>query len=232
MLVSLSELIIEHRSHLPELRLLTLEPSLQEISGSIEGEELFIQNELHISRGMRKLHLEIAIIGEEMQILHCVFFPDPCFDLPIFGVDLVVGSIGVTAAIVDLSPVGDDLPESILQLMKDINWPMFSQSRELPDWGKIFSKYVQFIRPSGLKEENQFLELVDQYLKILVKTLASTSPCSPFSLTTIERHRQQVEYCVQQKRNDKTRNVLAKAFNSAWADRYLNEILFDEPVQL
>ncbi|MCT4366758.1 MAG: hypothetical protein N3Z28_03695, partial [Synechococcaceae cyanobacterium MAG-AL2] len=36
-------------------------------------------------------------------------------------------------------------------------------------------------------------------------------------------------YCQQQKRNDKTRRVLEKAFNPTWANRYIEELLFDDP---
>jgi phycocyanobilin:ferredoxin oxidoreductase len=47
---------------------------------------------------------------------------------------------------------------------------------------------------------------------------------------TIARYHGQVSYCQQQKRNDKTRRVLEKAFGTDWADRYIEQLLFDEPV--
>jgi len=40
--------------------------------------------------------------------LHCVFFPDPKFDIPIFGMDLVKINDIVSAAIVDLSPASQN----------------------------------------------------------------------------------------------------------------------------
>jgi phycocyanobilin:ferredoxin oxidoreductase len=48
----------------------------------------------------------------------------------------------------------------------------------------------------------------------------------------VKRHHGQLSYCRQQKRNDKTRRVLEKAFNPAWADRYIEELLFDDPLPL
>ncbi|MGL6135327.1 MAG: phycocyanobilin:ferredoxin oxidoreductase, partial [Prochlorococcaceae cyanobacterium] len=98
---------------LPELAPLGVDPELEAISGSLDGEALFIRNELHRCRGLRKLHLETARLGLGLQILHCVWFPDPRFDLPVFGADIVASPAGVSAAIMDLSPVRQGLPEGI-----------------------------------------------------------------------------------------------------------------------
>jgi phycocyanobilin:ferredoxin oxidoreductase len=48
----------------------------------------------------------------------------------------------------------------------------------------------------------------------------------------VGRHQGQLSYCQQQKRNDKTRRVLEKAFNPAWADQYIEQLLFDDPLPL
>ena len=102
---ALAERIRQQWSSLPELQPLAVDPQLEAISGSLDGEDLFIRNELRSSRGLRKLHLETARLGAGLQILHCVFFPDPRYDLPVFGADIVAGRGVVSAAIVDLSPV-------------------------------------------------------------------------------------------------------------------------------
>ena len=72
--------------------------------------EVTIINEMWDCPGLRKVHLEVAKT-KHLDVLHCVFFPDPRFNLPIFGTDLVVGSPGISAAIVDLSPVTSILPK-------------------------------------------------------------------------------------------------------------------------
>jgi len=218
------------RQGLPELRPLELDPSLEAISGSLDGERLFIHNELHRSRGLRKLHLETARLGAGLQILHCVFFPDPRYDLPVFGADIVAGRVGVSAAIVDLSPVRDDgLPESVLGPLRARQRPPFSQVRDLPPWGSIFSEQVLFVRPEGEQEEGWFIEEVAAYLGALGEAAASTEAQPPDHPATIARWHGQLHYCKQQKQNDKTRRALAKAFNPMWADRYIEELLFDDP---
>jgi len=214
---------------MPELALLELEPELKSVYKKVDGDDLFIVNELHQARGFRKLHLELARIGSNLQILHCVFFPDPRFDLPIFGVDIVSGVNGVSAAIVDLSPVSEALPKQLQNKLSYISGNNFKSIRKLPEWGSIFSSNVCFIKPENLEEEEEFLRIVENYLVNLLSYSNLILPDSFDSPITIERYNRQQIYCLQQKRNDKTRNVLAKTFSPEWADRYIDIVLFDCP---
>ena len=214
---------------LPELAPLAVDPDLEAISGSLDGEDLFIRNEVHRCRGLRKLHLETARLGAGLQILHCVFFPDPRYDLPVFGADVVAGKGGVSAAIADLSPVGERLPEAIEQRLAALPRPAFSQVRELPAWGSIFSSHVLFVRPAPGAEEEWFVQEVAGFLKVLAAAVSEATPQPPDAAATLSRWQGQLHYCRQQKQNDKTRRVLEKAFNPAWADHYIEALLFDDP---
>ena len=217
---------------LPGLQRLELQPDLERVTGSLDGENLFIRNELNRCRGLRKLHLEIARLGLGLQILHCVWFPDPRFDLPIFGADVVAGPAGISAAIVDLSPVASALPAAMEEQLGSVPQPPFRQVRTLPGWGTIFSSHVRFIRPDSEEEERWFLDLVMAYLDVLRSAVLQTDCDPPDSVSTIERHQGQLNYCLQQKRNDKTRHVLEKAFDPIWADHYIENLLFDDPPPL
>ena len=229
LLESTTEFIKDSIKRLPDSSLLDLDPELKSIYKKVDGNDLFIVNELHKARGFRKLHLELARIGSNLQILHCVFFPDPRFDIPIFGVDLVVSANCVSAAIVDLSPVSDSLPEKIdSEIANNIIFE-FKSIRPLPKWGTIFSKHVCFIKPETESEEQKFLKLVEKYLNTLISYTSSIDPEAFSSSTTIKRHQNQLTYCLQQKLNDKTRNVLAKTFSPQWADRYIDLVLFECP---
>jgi len=232
LLESIASRIRLRRSTLPELSSIQLDSDYINIKGKLDGNGLFIKNELHRARGLRKLHLETARLGPGLEILHCVFFPQPSFDIPIFGVDIVSANDNILAAIVDLSPVGEELPLGIKHKLLNISTPYFSQVRKLPEWGTIFSKHVQFIRPNGKEEEDLFLMVADEYLRILVEALISTDADSQDSCSTAERLDFQKYYCLQQKRNDKTRKVLARAFNPEWADNYIETLLFDSPSNL
>lgn len=226
---ALAERIRLSWQQLPELQPLPLDPELEAISGSLDGEALFIRNELRQCRGLRKLHLETARLGAGLQILHCVLFPDPRYDLPVFGADIVAGPAGVSAAIVDLSPVTAALPAAVAGPLALRPPRPFGQERELPAWGTIFSPFVRFVRPASPAEEQLFLEEVQDFLEVLAAAIRSGAPQASEHPATVERWQGQLRYCRHQKRNDKTRRVLEKAFNPAWADRYIEELLFDDP---
>ena len=89
---------------LENLESIKVDPNLTNIISNEIGRELYIENEFHKAKGFRKLHIEVAEFSNNLKILHCVFFPDPKFDIPIFGMDLVKINDIVSAAIVDLSP--------------------------------------------------------------------------------------------------------------------------------
>ncbi len=227
LLLEAFELIKNRIISLTDVEPLYIEPKLSKIYSELSKEELFIINEFYQAKGFRKIHLEVAKLGKSLQILHCVFFPDPCYELPIFGADLVVNSNNISAAIVDLSPVGKHLPDSLISQMRSLKVPKFNDPRKLPEWGFIFSPFVCFIRPVDFIEEKLFLELIDQYLSLLLSLLVNVGEDEINSLDTTERLNYQKRYCLNQKRNEKTRGILTKFFGSSWADEYVNKILFE-----
>ena len=200
------------------------------VEGNLEQEKLIIENHCYQTTQFRKLHLELAKVGDRLDILHCVMFPRTNYDLPIFGVDLVGTTVGIGAAIVDLSPVNDQRMLSLGYIKALANLPKieFSQPRKLPEWGNIFSGFCLFIHPKNAQEEQCFLERVQRYLAIHCQTALASSPVSDQKLQA-EILCGQRYYCAQQQQNDKTRRVLEKSLGKAWTDSYMTQMLFDCP---
>lgn len=200
------------------------------VEGSLEGERLVIENHCYQTPQFRKLHLELAQVGNMLDILHCVMFPDPRYALPIFGADIVASrgeKGGVSAAIVDLSPVTLDrsLPDAYQIALSQLPSLEFSQPRALPEWGEIFSPFCLFVRPVGAQEEAAFLNRVQDFLTIHSQLAQTIAPGSDQEMASIEAGQQR--YCSMQRQNDKTRRVLEKSFGNEWADRYMTTMLFD-----
>ncbi|MBW4554056.1 MAG: phycocyanobilin:ferredoxin oxidoreductase [Aphanocapsa sp. GSE-SYN-MK-11-07L] len=196
------------------------------VEGCLEGERLVIENHCYQTPQFRKLHLELAQVGNSLDILHCVMFPRPEYALPIFGADLVGGRTGIGAAIADLSPIGQALPKTYQDGLASLPTPVFTQPRDLPAWGDIFSEFCLFVRPVGEQEEAAFLQRVQQYLTLHCQIAVSSTPLTS-QLEVAKVLTGQKYYCLKQQQNDKTRRVLEKSFGSEWTDRYMTTMLFD-----
>ena len=211
---------------LDNLKSIKIDPNLTNIISNELGRELTIENEFHEAKGFRKLHIEVAEFSKNLRILHAVFFPDPKFNIPIFGMDLVKINDIVSAAIVDLSPVSRNQELKYENLLYEVDKSSFTSLREIPDWGKIFSKNVFFASLKNKSEENGFCNLVNQYLSILINISKEAKP--EFNKEIIqERIDYQRNYCAQQMKNEKTSMVLLKYFDEKWVNNYIKTVLFD-----
>ena len=226
LILDLLQNIREHRSMLENLECIKVDPNLTNIVSKEKGRELFIENEFHKAKGFRKLHIEVAEFTNNLKILHCVFFPDPKFDIPIFGLDLVKINDVVSAAIVDLSPASKNQGLKYEKFLSEVDKGSFSSLRDVPKWGNIFSKNVFFASLKSKSEKNDFCKVVDQYLSILIKLSKEAKP--EFKEEIIqERIDYQKNYCVQQMKNEKTSMVLLKYFDEKWVNNYIKTVLFD-----
>lgn len=202
------------------------------VEGHLEGERLVISNQCFQSSVFRKLHLELASVGNNLDILHCVMYPHPHYDLPILGTDIVANPQLVSAAIIDLSPVAGEPPTLSQTYSQGLEKAYgqrlgFTQLRDLPTWGSIFSPRCVFTRLTNQPEADLFLGIARTYLNFHCDQarIAIALP-QQGQQDILNGHRR---YCVQQQQNDKTRRLLAKAFGEEWAERYMNTVLFDLP---
>jgi len=226
LILDLLQNIRDHRSMLENLKSIKVDPNLTNIISNEIGRELYIENEFHRAKGFRKLHIEVAEFSKNLKILHCVFFPDPKFDIPIFGMDLVKINDIVSAAIVDLSPASQNQGVKYEKSLFEVDKSSFTSLREIPIWGGIFSKNVFFASLKSKSEKNDFCRVVNQYLSVLIKLTKEAKP--EFKEEIIqERIDYQKNYCLQQMKNEKTKMVLLKYFDEKWVNNYIKKVLFD-----
>ena len=225
-ILSLLNNIGEKRSSLNNLESININSDFLNIVSDKQDCQFYIENQFHKAKGFRKLHVEIAEFSNSLKILHVVFFPDPNFNIPIFGLDLVKVNEIVTAAIVDLSPVTSSINYELESRLIDVNKDNFGIKRKIPEWGEIFSKHVFFASLKNKEDQNYFYKIVNEYITILVNYTKDILPDEePNNIQ--ERIYFQKKYCIQQMKNEKTSMVLLKYFDKKWVDRYIKEILFD-----
>ena len=218
----LADLIRRNISDLPDLEVMESDHSV------IEHEKVTIHNEMWKCKGLRKLHIERANT-DKIEIIHCVLYPDPEYRLPIFGCDIIQTTSTITAAIVDVSPVhGVDLNSQLSVVSEKYK---FKDKRPLPIWAEdIFSNHCKFARLKDQKARDDFYTVVQKYLLIFCNAVrhAKKDPHSPF-VPIMKRLDDQCWYCVSQRKNQKTKAVLSQWFDPLWADKYINNVLFDKP---
>lgn len=229
LICQLAGLILDYWQQYLDLSPYNLPEGLGYVEGKLEGERLRIENRCYQTPQFRKLHLELAKVGNNLDILHCVMFPRPEYPLPMFGCDIVAGKAGVSAAIADLSPTSPEktLSENYRLELAALPSSKFSQPRELPSWADIFSEFCLFVRPQNNAEEQDFLQRTSSFLKIHCQQAVQAKPVS------LQQQKLylagQNYYCTKQQQNDKTRRVLEKAFGPDWAEYYMKSVLFDVP---
>ncbi len=212
--------IIRHSAEsLPDVEI------LQNDFAVVEHNEVHIVNEMWQCPGLRKVHLEVAKT-KHLDVLHCVYFPDPRYNLPIFGADIIATPTVVTAAIADISPVtgSEYIYDKVKEVSDNFN---FKEPRPLPEWADIFSPYMKFQRIREEIEKANFYCLVMEYLIIYREAVKNAKKGSLED--TYQRYQDQCRYSIQQRKNPKTIAVLSNWFDREWADNYLNDILFCKP---
>ncbi|NES85512.1 MAG: phycocyanobilin:ferredoxin oxidoreductase [Moorea sp. SIO2B7] len=227
MIRQLADVIVSCWQRYLNLSSYELPEGLGYVEGRLEGEKLKIENRCYQTPQFRKMHLELAKVGKNIDILHCVMFPRSEYALPMFGCDIVAGKAGISAAIADLSPTNPErtLSEPYQKALCELPKFKFSEPRDLPAWADIFSQFCLFIRPRSPEEEAQFLALTKGFLEIHCRIALQAKPVSP-SQQALHSEGQRY-YCSKQQKNDKTRRVLEKAFGREWAENYMSSVLFD-----
>tara|TARA_B100000900_G_scaffold115298_4_gene96870 strand:+ start:4216 stop:4749 length:534 start_codon:yes stop_codon:yes gene_type:complete len=175
---------------------------------------------------LRRIHLERAITPN-VEILHSVFWPDPSYDLPVFGCDIVVANGNVTAAIVDISPFHKQL-DYMYDDIRDVSNQYNFEPRHLPEWGDVFSPYCKFQRLKNGSEIDKFYECTKEYIKIYTQMVRESQEDMEW-LDVLRRYDDQLYYVNQQRKNTKTRAVLSQWFDTSWANTYIEQVLFDKP---
>ncbi len=223
----LADLIRQSLVSLPAIEILESKHKL------IRKDDITIRNEMWKCRGMRKLHIERASLGEKLKIVHCVFYPIPKYRIPIFGCDIIETPTQVTAAIVDISPVTDvDLSAKLAPISSRYT---FDDWRMLPLWAEdVFSPFCKFARLKTPEAREDFLGITGEYLKVMTDCIKNAEYDDDNGtlgewVPVMHRIDDQCHYCNSQRKNKKTKAVLSQWFDEAWADNYINEILFDKP---
>lgn len=172
----------------------------------------------------RKVHLEMANI-QGLDIVHCVMYPRPEFDLPILGIDLVERDGCPMFGIADVCPVTDDLslPDHYLTRIGElqVRLGMTSVTRsDMPGWGRpIFSDMCVMTRAVP----HTFVEYALGLVEIHTAYASTLKPTDDHSRV----RKNLARFSMFQMRNQKTKAALATELGRGQADTYMRTVMFD-----
>ena len=198
-----------------------------------------IENRVYESFCFRKLHLEVAVKQDGLQVLHCVMYPRVSFDLPILSLDLVAYKGRPSLAVIDPCPVSSNLAlpslyaNSVNSLQERYS---VKTNRAIPDWGKeIFSPLCVLMRPTNPEDVGKFMRYCLALADFHIQFAKLSTPVDKNSRLTgdqinrklCEIQKAHYKFSAKQLENDRTRNVLEKAFGKDMSDDYMENFMFD-----
>jgi phycocyanobilin:ferredoxin oxidoreductase len=187
-----------------------------EQSGGIEipTEDFGWSNKRYVGDNYRLAHIE-RYSDSNLEVLHFTCFPNPTFQHPIFGFDIITTDKKPLAAFMDWSPV-DNTTRIKTGYKYEKDYP-------LPDWAKIiFSETPLAIVPTD-NEMNTLSNDITSNFQIYLDILNNSKEALDRMNYIIAA---QNRYCENQQKNQRTYNVLKAKIGEERAKYFINNILF------
>jgi phycocyanobilin:ferredoxin oxidoreductase len=192
-----------------------LKVTLEQSGGiAIPTEDFGWSNRRYVGENYRMAHIE-RYSDKNLEVLHFTCFPNPTFQHPIFGFDIITTDKKPLAAFMDWSPVDNNT--SIKTGYK------YEKEYPLPDWAKvIFSPSPMAIVPND-SEMNTIANDVTSNFEIYLKILNdSKEALDRVNYIVAAQNR----YCDNQQKNQRTYNVLKAKLGEERAKYFITNILF------
>jgi phycocyanobilin:ferredoxin oxidoreductase len=187
-----------------------------EQSGGIEipTEDFGWSNKRYVGDNYRLAHIE-RYSDSNLEVLHFTCFPNPTFQHPIFGFDIITTDKKPLAAFMDWSPV-DNTTRIKTGYKYEKDYP-------LPDWAKIiFSETPLAIVPTDSEMNTLSKDIISNFEIYLDILNNSKEVLDRVDYIIAAQNR----YCENQQKNQRTYNVLKAKLGEERAKYFITNILF------
>jgi 15,16-dihydrobiliverdin:ferredoxin oxidoreductase len=182
------------------------------------------------SKEYRKIRLTYYDAGENTQVYNAVLYPDPSYNLPVLGVDLLAFNRKKYLAIVDFQPLHDvelehDLEFShLLAPIKDSYKNLSGRmSSKFYDETKFFSQQMLFSRFEDEKIiSDELFPAFQQYVRTHLDLIRS---CDGSAVRSAVLDRQQA-YDAYSAERDPATGLFTAMYGAEWADDFVHDFLF------
>lgn len=171
--------------------------------------------------------------GKSLQVLNFVIFPQPDYDLPFFGADLVTLPGGHLIAL-DMQPLFRDAPDYQEKYTEPI-LPIFHAHQQHLEWGGDFPTEAKpFFSPAFLWTRPQATEVVqtrvfeafkdylEAYLDFVDQAQQVTNSQSLAEILQAQR-----SYINYRAEKDPARGMFTRLYGEEWTEEYIHGFLFD-----
>eukprot|EP00549_Striatella_unipunctata_P020145 CAMPEP_0118696714 /NCGR_PEP_ID=MMETSP0800-20121206/14025_1 /TAXON_ID=210618 ORGANISM="Striatella unipunctata, Strain CCMP2910" /NCGR_SAMPLE_ID=MMETSP0800 /ASSEMBLY_ACC=CAM_ASM_000638 /LENGTH=369 /DNA_ID=CAMNT_0006595907 /DNA_START=132 /DNA_END=1241 /DNA_ORIENTATION=+ len=178
-----------------------------------------------------KIRMTYYDAGENTQVFNAVCYPDPSYNLPILGIDLLAFNRKKYLAIVDFQPIHDEEKdhattfEHILEPIKNSYESLQGRmSSKFYDETKFFSQQMLFSR---FDDENivtqELFPAFTQYVQSHLELLRSTKRDESQRSFVRDRQTAYNDYSAER---DPATGLFAAMFGKEWAHGFVHEFLF------
>jgi 15,16-dihydrobiliverdin:ferredoxin oxidoreductase len=185
------------------------------------------------SNEYRKIRMTYYDAGDNTQVFNSVWYPDPKYDLPVLGIDLLAFNRKKYLAIVDFQPLTDDQPSTFEPLLEPIKNQYESlkgrMSSKFYDETQFFSQQMLFARfeDEGVVQRDLF-PAFQSYVKTHVDMLQSTTPEPHKAASVLERQQAYDTYSAER---DPATGLFISMFGQEWATDFVHDFLFSLSVR-
>ncbi len=183
------------------------------------------------SKEYRKIRMTYYDAGDNTQVFNAVWYPDPEYNLPILGIDLLAFNRKKYLAIVDFQPLHEKESnhassyEHILEPIKDKYDSLKGRmSSKFYDETQFFSQQMLFARFDDEKiVQNDLLPAFQSYVNAHLDLVRSTKPNPSDIKMVLER---QKEYDTYSAERDPATGLFTAMYGAEWAGDFVHDFLF------
>jgi len=183
------------------------------------------------SEEYRKIRMTYYDAGDNTQVFNAVWYPDPEYNLPVLGIDILAFNRKKYLAIVDFQPLHEDESdhsatyEHLLEPIKEKYDSLKGRmSSKFYDETQFFSQQMLFAR---FDDENvvhdDLFPAFKSYVKTHVDLLKSTERNPSEKEFVLERQQEYDEYSAER---DPATGLFAAMFGAEWANDFVHDFLF------
>jgi 15,16-dihydrobiliverdin:ferredoxin oxidoreductase len=183
------------------------------------------------SKEYRKIRMTYYDAGDKTQVFNAVFYPDPKYNLPILGIDLLAFNRKKYLAIVDFQPIHDEEEkhattyENLLEPIKEKYESLKGRmSSKFYDETKFFSQQMLFARfdDESIVQDDLFPAFTS-YVKTHLDLVQNTEANPADVKLVLER---QMEYDTYSAERDPATGLFAAMYGADWASCFVHDFLF------